>query len=235
MKSHVTQCLPLSCKKSLLRECSRLSHKQKLGEQWSWSGWLGLLFLSKLTSKRGAVIAVERSQYLLVLGSNPSQNLYNRHGGTCVLWGNVGLNSGFIYILGLNYLVSEGYYCCDDTPWPKATLVGGGLLHSQFCIRLHYKKQCGQKIQQGRNLEAGTDAEAMDGVLLGGLLLMACSVCFLWNPGPPTQRWPQLQWTGPFSFNHWLRKCSSKLACSLILRRHFLNWGSHFSDDSSLC
>ena len=32
---------------------------------------------------------------------------------------------------------------------------------------------------QGRKPEAGADAEAMEGVLLMGLLLMACSACFV--------------------------------------------------------
>jgi hypothetical protein len=47
----------------------------------------------------------------------------------------------------------------------------------------------GQELKQSRNLEAGVDAEAMEGCcLLACLLLIACSLCFLielrtTNPG----------------------------------------------------
>jgi hypothetical protein len=49
---------------------------------------------------------------------------------------------------------------------------------------------------QGRNLEAGADAEAME-----GCCLLACSSwfsqsAFIQNPGPSAQGWPHPQWAG---------------------------------------
>jgi hypothetical protein len=36
---------------------------------------------------------------------------------------------------------------------------------------------------QGRNLDAGTEAEVMGGGLFSGFSLIVCSVCFLLHPG----------------------------------------------------
>lgn len=46
------------------------------------------------------------------------------------------------------------------------------------------------------------DAEAMK-----RCCLLACPVCFLIEPGPPTQAWPHPQWAEPSLVNHYLRKC----------------------------
>jgi hypothetical protein len=37
-----------------------------------------------------------------------------------------------------------------------------------FHITVHHWRKSGQELKQGRNLEAGADTEAMDGVLLTG-------------------------------------------------------------------
>jgi hypothetical protein len=51
---------------------------------------------------------------------------------------------------------------------------------SQVTIR-HRKPR--QELKLSRNLEAGADEEALEkGVLLSGLFLMACAVCFLIEP-----------------------------------------------------
>jgi len=57
-----------------------------------------------------------------------------------------------------------------------------------------------KEFTQSRNLEAGADAEAME-----GSCLLACSSwlalpAFLYNPGPPAQGWLHLQW--PSLINH---------------------------------
>ena len=46
----------------------------------------------------------------------------------------------------------------------KATWGGKGL----FGLHFHHWRKSGQELKQGRNLEAGADTEAMDGVLLTG-------------------------------------------------------------------
>ena len=53
----------------------------------------------------------------------------------------------------------------------KAKWGGKGLFNLYFLIATHYQKKSGQELKQGRNLEAGTDAEAVE------------ECCFLaWSP-----------------------------------------------------
>jgi hypothetical protein len=91
----------------------------------------------------------------------------------------------------------------------QSKLVWKGL---PFHIAVHHQRKSGQELTQGRNLEAGADAEAMEGaaylfalhgllsllsyrtkatspggVLIIHLLSMACSACFLTEPRPPAQ------------------------------------------------
>ena len=67
------------------------------------------------------------------------------------------------------------------------------------------------------------------GILLIALLLMDCSACFC----------TEFRTTGPGiapTIMDWVFLQSSyRLAYSLILWRHFLSWGSLFSNDVSLC
>ena len=69
------------------------------------------------------------------------------------------------------------------------------------------------------------------GLLLPGLLSMACSACLLIEPrttspgmAPPTMGW---------ALPHW--SLIEEIPYNWISWRHFLNWGSLFYDDSSLC
>jgi hypothetical protein len=66
-------------------------------------------------------------------------------------------------------------------------------------IAIHHQRKSGQELNQGRNLEAGADAEAMEAMLLTGVLPLACSACFLIEPRttspgmtPPTMGPPLL-------------------------------------------
>jgi hypothetical protein len=54
-----------------------------------------------------------------------------------------------------------------------------------FHIAVHHQQKSGQKLKQGRNLEAGADAETM---LLTGLLSQLCSPYFLTEPWTTSQR-----------------------------------------------
>jgi len=72
----------------------------------------------------------------------------------------------------------------------------GELYSSHFHIAVHSQRKSGQELTEGRNLEAGADAEAMEGVLLTGLLSLACSGCFVielrttsQGMAPPTMGW----------------------------------------------
>ena len=56
-------------------------------------------------------------------------------------------------------------------------------------VAVHYQRKTGQELKQGRNLEAGADAEAMEGATYTILHYMACSACSLIEPrtaGPRT-------------------------------------------------
>jgi hypothetical protein len=57
----------------------------------------------------------------------------------------------------------------------KASWGGKGLFGLHFHITAHHWMKSGQELKQGRNLEAGVD----QGVLLTGLLSMACQPAFL--------------------------------------------------------
>jgi len=69
------------------------------------------------------------------------------------------------------------------------------------------------------------------GMLLTGLLPLACSACFLYNPRPPAQGQPYLQWAGSFL----LWSLIEKMPYSWVSCRHFHNRGSFLCDNSSLC
>jgi hypothetical protein len=82
---------------------------------------------------------------------------------------------------------------------PKASWGGKGLFDLHFQIPVHYWREAGQELKQGRKLKAGADSEAMEEMFLTGLLPLACSACFLIEPrttspgiGPPTMGPPLL-------------------------------------------
>jgi hypothetical protein len=57
-------------------------------------------------------------------------------------------------------------------------LEGKGLFGLHFHITAHHQRKSGQELKHGRNLEAGTDAEVVKGMLLSSLLPEASSACF---------------------------------------------------------
>ena len=127
----------------------------------------------------------------------------------------------------------EGRACLRvsiQTSRPKSKLGGKGLFSLHFQIIVHHWRRWGQEPKQGRNLEAGADAEALEGTVYS-LLPLACSVCFLIEPrtistrvAPPTESWACLHWS-----------LIEKMPCSWLSWRHFFNWGSFLADDSSFC
>jgi hypothetical protein len=60
--------------------------------------------------------------------------------------------------------------CCDKTLCLKANWGGKGLFGLHFHTAIHHWRKLGQKLNQGRNLKVGADAEAMK-----GCCLLACS------------------------------------------------------------
>jgi hypothetical protein len=85
----------------------------------------------------------------------------------------------------------------------KATQGGKGLFHSQFHKTVHHQRKSGQELKQGKNLEAGADAEAMEGCF------MACLACFLIEPrtiGPGMEP-PTVGWALPHKLKNALKAC----------------------------
>lgn len=105
----------------------------------------------------------------------------------------------------------------------KATWRGKGSFGSNFHITICHWRKSGQE-------ECGSHG----GVLLIGLLLMSCSPYF---PIEPRTTWqgmmpPTLAWD--LFHQSVIKKMFYRLTYSLILQRHFLNWGSLFLDDYGL-
>ena len=89
---------------------------------------------------------------------------------------------------------------------------------------------------QGRNLEAGADAEAMEEHCLLACSSWLAQPVFLYHPGPPFEGWHHPPWLGsppPMSI---INQENAPQAClKPIGWEHFLNWVSLFSNDCCLC
>jgi hypothetical protein len=86
----------------------------------------------------------------------------------------------------------------------------------------HFEIAVCHQLKQDRNLEAGAEAEAMEGAAYW-LALMDCSACFLIAPRDtcpgvalPTGSWDPLH-------QSLTKKMSPRLACGPVLWRYFLN------------
>ena len=81
--------------------------------------------------------------------------------------------------LTLHVPVCQSLYSCTKHHDPEASWGGKGLFSLCFHIAVHHQRKSGQELTQGRNLEAGADAEAMEGYYLLDCFPLACSACFL--------------------------------------------------------
>ena len=116
----------------------------------------------------------------------------------------------------------------------QATWEGKGLFCLGSHIIVHHWRKSGQELKQGRNLEAGADAEAMEECCL--------LVCSSWLVQPaffieatttsPGMAPPTMGWALPHQ--SLIKKMPYRLAHIPISLRLFLCWGSLFSDDNSL-
>jgi hypothetical protein len=109
----------------------------------------------------------------------------------------------------------QGYYCCDETLWPQANWGEKGLCGLHFHIVIHHRRKPGQELKQDRNLEAGIDAEAIEGCLLA-------YACFLIEPKTISlgTASPIVGWDTPHQ--SLIKKVSNRLACRLNLWGCFL-------------
>ena len=69
--------------------------------------------------------------------------------------------------------------------YDKSKLERKGLMLFTAPFNSSLSKAVREELTQGRNLEVGTEAEAMEECLL----IMPCLACFLINSGPPAQGW----------------------------------------------
>jgi hypothetical protein len=99
--------------------------------------------------------------------------------------------------------------------------------HLKFHVTIHHQKQWGQEYE-GRSW-----CRSYGGALLTGLLLIASSACFpiKLNPISPGMAPSTKGLPSPQSL---IKKVFYRPSYSMLLWRHFLNWGSFLSDDSSL-
>jgi hypothetical protein len=58
--------------------------------------------------------------------------------------------------------LNRGLYCCTKHHNQETSWGGKGLFSLHFYIVVHHQRKSGQELTQGRNLEARTDAEAME-------------------------------------------------------------------------
>ena len=88
-------------------------------------------------------------------------------------------------------------YSCLKHHEQEASSGRKGLFNLHIHIAVHHQKKSGRELTQGRDLEAGADAEAMEGCCLLTCFPWLAQLVFLRNPGPPAQGWHHPQWPGP--------------------------------------
>jgi len=120
---------------------------------------------------------------------------------------------------------SQGFYSFTKHHDQEASWGGEVLFSLYLHIAVYHQRKSGKEITQGRNLEAGADAEAMAwGVLLTvltGLLPLACSACSYrtqYYHNVPSHPWSLIE-KMPYSWISW---------------RHFLKGGSFPCGNSRL-
>jgi hypothetical protein len=117
------------------------------------------------------------------------------------------------------------YSWCGETSWVKTSWGGKELFDLHFHIVVHHWRKPGQELKWARNMEAGTDAEVME-----GCYLLACSPGLLSLLSYITQKHqPRSSITHSglgCSLPLLIKQMLNRLAWSLALWRHFLNWGS---------
>jgi hypothetical protein len=75
-----------------------------------------------------------------------------------------------------HHCLSHGFYSSTKPHDQEASWGGKGLFSLHFRIAVHPQRKSGQELTLGRNLEAGADAEAMEGCCL--------LACFPWLAQP---------------------------------------------------
>lgn len=80
------------------------------------------------------------------------------------------------------HMFNQVYYCCNERPWSKQLVYGGGTQVFGICFHIigHHKRKSEKELKQDRDQEEGADAEVLTGLLLPtGLFSMDYSPCFI--------------------------------------------------------
>ena len=72
----------------------------------------------------------------------------------------------YVYTLFKKWCLNQGLYSCTKHHDQEANWGEEGLSSLHFHIAVHHQRKSGQELTQGMNLEAGADAEVMDGCCL---------------------------------------------------------------------
>jgi hypothetical protein len=124
----------------------------------------------------------------------------------------------------MSHWLSQGFSSCTDIMTKKQ--VGEERVYSAYTSILPIITKGSQNWNSSRS-GSRSWCSGHGGMLLTGLLPLACSACSLIEPRLPAQRWHHLQW----AFPPW--SLIEKMPYSWISWRHFLNWSSFLCDKSS--
>ena len=126
--------------------------------------------------------------------------------------------------------MTKGYSCCNETPCPNRKLARKGIIWLTRPHTVHDWRNSGQELKQGRNLEYRAVAKTVEDAAYY-LFSMASWVCFLieTKTTSPEMAPPTMSWALPH------QSLIKIMPYSQILWKHFLNWVSLLSDNSSLC
>jgi hypothetical protein len=117
-----------------------------------------------------------------------------------------------------------------QTSWPRSKLGKKGFIQLTLPHWCSSPKEVRTGTHTGQELGGRSWGRGHGGMLLTGLLPLACSICFLIEPkttragmAPPTMAWALPTWS-----------LIEKMSYSWISWRHFLKGGSFLCDNSSL-
>jgi hypothetical protein len=130
----------------------------------------------------------------------------------------------FYSILWQCVCLSQGFYSCTNIMTKKQ--VGEERVYSAYTSILLFITKGSQDWNSNRS-GSRSWCRGHGGMLLTGLLPLACSACSLIEPRLPAQGWSHPQGALP----PW--SLIEKMPYSWISWRHFLNWSSFLCDNSS--
>ena len=101
-------------------------------------------------------------------------------------------------------------------------------------MAVHHGGNSGQEVKQGRHSGGRNWSRGHGGTLhRSACFSWLAQPAFLYNPGPFAQRWYCAQWTMPSCICH--ESQTWPMVYRSISKGQFLNWGSHFPSNCSLC